>query len=76
VVRSAILQLPETRSTNEQRKVLRTAMRQLERADLYLAAVGYMELGDREAGRALNQVRTDLESLRRYLGERRNLDTE
>jgi len=75
-MRSAILQLPESRSANEQRQVLRTAMRQLERADLYLAAVAYMELGDREAERALNQVRTDLESLRRYIGQRRNLDTE
>ena len=44
-MRSAILQLPESRSANEQRQVLRTAMRQLERADLYLAAVAYMELG-------------------------------
>jgi len=75
-MRSAILQLPESRSANEQRQVLRTAMRQLERADLYLAAVAYMELGDREAERALDQVRTDLESLRRYIGQRRNLDTE
>jgi acyl-CoA reductase-like NAD-dependent aldehyde dehydrogenase len=75
-MRTAILQLPQTRAANEQRQVLRTAMRQLERADLYLAAVAYMELGDREAERALNQVRTDLESLRRYIGQRRNLDTE
>jgi acyl-CoA reductase-like NAD-dependent aldehyde dehydrogenase len=75
-MRTAVLQLPETRAANEQRQVLRTAMRQLERADLYLAAVAYMELGDREAERALNQVRTDLESLRRYIGQRRNLDTE
>ena len=75
-MRTAILQLPETRAANEQRQVLRTAMRQLERADLYLAAVAYMKLGDREAERALNQVRTDLESLRRYIGQRRNLDTE
>jgi hypothetical protein len=73
-MRSAILQLPETRSANEQRQVLRAAIRQLERADLYLAAVAYMELGDREAQRALNQVRSDLASLERYLGERRNLD--
>ena len=75
-MRTAVLQLPETRAANEQRQVLRTAMRQLERADLYLAAVAYMKLGDREAERALNQVRTDLESLRRYIGQRRNLDTE
>jgi acyl-CoA reductase-like NAD-dependent aldehyde dehydrogenase len=75
-VRNAILQLPEARTANERRKVLRAAMRQLERADLYLAAVAYMDLGDREAQRALNQVRGDLASLGRYLGERRNLDSD
>jgi hypothetical protein len=73
-MRSAILQLPEARSAGELRQALRAAIRQLERADLYLAAVAYMELGDREAERALNQVRSDLANLERYLGERRNLD--
>lgn len=75
-MRSAILQLPEARTADERRKVMRAAMRQLERADLYLAAVAYMDLGDREAQRALNQVRGDLARLGRYLGERRNLDSE
>jgi ABC-type phosphate transport system auxiliary subunit len=75
-MRNAILQLPETRTDKQTRLVLRTASRQLERADLYLAAVAYMELGDREAQRALNQLRTDLESLRRHLGERGNQNTE
>lgn len=70
-MRSAIVQLPNTRSASEQRLVLRSAIRQLERADLYLAAVAAMEMDDREGRRALNQVRTDLESLRRYLAERR-----
>ena len=74
-MRRAILQLPDARTVNDQRKVLRAAIRQLERADLYLAAVAYMDLGDREAQRALNQVRAELASLGRYLGERRNLDT-
>jgi hypothetical protein len=69
-MRNAILQLPSTRTAREQRLVLRAAMRQFERAEIYLAAVAYMELDDREAKRALNQLRTDLESLRRYLGER------
>jgi hypothetical protein len=71
-----VLQLPQTRTAKQRRNVLGAAMRQLERADLYLAAVAYMDLGDREAQRALNQVRTDLASLGRYLGERRNRDTE
>jgi hypothetical protein len=68
-MRNAILQLPATRSDKERRSVSRTASRQLERADLYLAAVAYMDLGDREAQRALNQLRTDLENLRRHLIE-------
>ncbi len=73
-MRNAILQLPEARTGNERRQVLRAAIRQLERADLYLAAVAYMEIGDREAQRALNQLRTDLVSLERHLSERRNLE--
>lgn len=70
-MRSAIVQIPEARTVNQQRQVLRTAVRQLERADLYLAAVAYLELDDREAGRALGRLRNDLESLRRYLAQRR-----
>jgi hypothetical protein len=71
-MRNAILQLPESRTANDERKVLRAAIRQLERADIYLGSVAYMELNDRDAQRAINQLRTDIESLRRYLGERRN----
>ena len=51
--------------------MLRAAIRQLERADIYLAAVSYMDLDDREAARANNRLRTDLDSLRRYLIELR-----
>jgi hypothetical protein len=71
-MRNAILQLPESRSANDERKVLRAAIRQLERAELYLAAVAYMELDERDSQRALSQLRTDVENLRRHLGERRN----
>jgi hypothetical protein len=71
-MRNAVLQLPRSRSANEQRQVLRAAIRQLERADLYLAAVAYMDLDDRKAERALNQLRADLEGLRRYIGELRS----
>ncbi|MHB8612654.1 MAG: hypothetical protein ACYDAL_09530 [Candidatus Dormibacteraceae bacterium] len=67
-MRSAIVHLPETGSAGERRQVIRTAIRQLERADLYLAAVAYMEPGDKETQRALNQIRTDLEGLMRQLG--------
>ncbi|HXM71891.1 MAG TPA: hypothetical protein VN940_01550 [Candidatus Dormibacteraeota bacterium] len=71
-MRNAILQLASTRTAKEQRLVLRAAMRQLERAEVYLAAVAYMELDDREAQRAVNQLRSDLDGLRRYLGIRRD----
>ncbi|HEV2140483.1 MAG TPA: hypothetical protein VGT01_04770 [Candidatus Dormibacteraeota bacterium] len=53
--------------------MLRTAARQLERADLYLAAVGAMDLGDRQAARALNQLRSDLDALLRHLIELRSI---
>ena len=70
-MRNAILQMPDSRTANEQRRVLRAAIRQLERADIYLASVGYIELGDREAERAIGRLRTDVEGLRRYLSEER-----
>ena len=71
-MRSAIMQLRETRSANERRFVLRAAIRQLDRAEVYLAAVAYMELEDREAKRALNQLRRDLDSLLRHVSESRD----
>ncbi len=75
-MRSAILQLPETRSAAQRRHVMRAALRQLERAEIYLAAVTYMELGDREAERALGRLTADLESLRRYLSDQRAASSE
>jgi hypothetical protein len=71
-MRSAVLQLPTARTANENRKVLRAAIRQLERAEVYLAAVSYMELDDREAERVVNRLRAEVLSLARYLGERRS----
>jgi hypothetical protein len=70
-MRNAIVQLPEHRTTSERRQVLRAAVRQLERADVYLAAVGYMDIDDRPAERALRQLRADLDALRRHLGVQR-----
>jgi hypothetical protein len=70
-MRNAILQMPERRTAPEQRRALRAAMRQLERAEIYVGAVAYMDLGDSEADRAIARLRTDLESLRRYLSDRR-----
>jgi hypothetical protein len=71
-MRNAVLQLPTARNSSEQRQMLRAAVRQLERTDLYLVAVGYMELNDREAQRSLDRLRSDLESLRRYIAELRS----
>ena len=51
--------------------MLRAAIRQLERADIYLAAVMYMDIDDRPAERALSQLRADLDALRRHIGELR-----
>ena len=70
-MRNAILELPGRRSHNQQKGVLRAAIRQLERADVYLAAVGYMDLADPQVERAVARLRSDLESLRRYLAARR-----
>jgi hypothetical protein len=70
-MRSAMLQVPDSRTAADRRQVLRAAMRQLERAEIYLAAVAYMDLDDRDARRAVNQLRTDVEALRRHLGELR-----
>lgn len=66
-MRSAILQLPEKRTSNEQRQVLRAAIRQLDRAEIYLAAVSYMQLDDQAAQRSVRQLRADLDALKRHL---------
>jgi hypothetical protein len=71
-VRSAVLQLPTARTAGERRKVLRAAIRQLERAELYFDAVEYMDLDDARASRALRQLRSDLRSLNGYLIELRS----
>jgi len=61
------------RTANERRNVLRAAIRQLERADLYLAAVVAMELDDRHARRTVDRLRRDLEWLRRHLVAQRSV---
>jgi hypothetical protein len=66
-MRNAIVRLPETRSIQEERQVLRAAIRQLERADLYLGAVAVMGIADADAGRAVRRLRADLEGLRQHL---------
>lgn len=49
--------------------MLRAAIRQLERADVYLSAVAYMDLDDTASRQALNGVRAGLEGLRRHLAD-------
>ncbi len=68
-MRSAILQLPSRRTSNERRQVLRAAIRQLDRAEIYLAAVAYLDIDDRAAQRSVGRLRADLESLKRHLAE-------
>ncbi len=49
--------------------MIRAAIRQLERADVYLAAVAYMDLDDAAVTRAIQGLRGDVEDLRRHLVE-------
>jgi uncharacterized membrane protein YebE (DUF533 family) len=70
-MRNAIVQLPQHRTVGERRQVLRAVIRQLERAEIYVAAAAFMGIDDRPARRALNQLRTDLNSLRPHLNEQR-----
>jgi len=74
-MRSAILQLPAQRTAGERRKVLRAAIRQLDRAEIYMAAVAYLDLDDRETQRAVMRLRADLEGLKRHLAAMRAATT-
>jgi|HubBroStandDraft_3_1064219.scaffolds.fasta_scaffold589722_2 hypothetical protein len=71
-MRNAIVTMPTQRSIGERRQVLRAAIRQLDRAETYLAAVTYMDLGDHSVDRTVSRVRAELDGLRRYLIERRD----
>ena len=70
-MRSAILQLPAQRTSSEKRQVLRAAIRQLDRAEIYVAAVAHMDINEREAQRAVRRLRAELESLKQYLAAMR-----
>jgi hypothetical protein len=63
--------MPAQRTSSERRKVLRAAIRQLDRAELYVAAVAFMQIDDRAAQREVARVRSALSDLKRYLGELR-----
>ena len=70
-MRNAVVQLPDLRTQAEQRTVLRVAVRQLERADLYLAAVESLEIRDHEVRRGIVELRAGIEALRRYVVDER-----
>ena len=71
-MRNAIVRLPEQGSAVQQLTVLRTAVRQLERADMYLAAVAAMDFREPELQHAVDRLRRDLEGLRRSFIELRS----
>jgi hypothetical protein len=71
-MRNAIVKMPTQRSIGEHRQVLRMAVRQLDRAEIHLTAVAYMDLGDHEVDRTVSRLRADINGLRRYLTERRD----
>jgi hypothetical protein len=71
-MRNAILQMPDQRTANEHRQVLRAALRQLSRAEVYIAAVAYMESGDAPAEKAISKLRSDLNAVYRHLAEKRS----
>jgi hypothetical protein len=71
-MRNAIVKLPTQRSIGEHRQVLRAAVRQLDRAEIYLAAVTYMDLGDGEIDRTISRLRAELDGVRRHLIARRD----
>jgi len=55
------------RIAKERQKTVWMAVRQLEGADLYLAAVENLELRDRAVDRAIRSVRADLDAVRALL---------
>jgi hypothetical protein len=71
----ALFQTPRVATTAEQRKReeqrrrrdLRIAVRQLERAELYVVALNSLDLEDRDANASLNDLLGRLRSLQRYL---------
>jgi hypothetical protein len=71
-MRNAIVKMPTQRSIGEHRQVLRAAVRQLDRAEIYLAAVTYMDLGDDAVDRTVSRLRADVGGLRRHLIECRD----
>ena len=59
------------REDQQRRKNLRIAIRQVERAELYLAAVDSLNLEDDEAERSVREIVEHLRGLARYLSSKR-----
>jgi hypothetical protein len=70
-MRNAVVQLAAHRTAGEEKQVLRTAVRQLERADLYLGAVASIDLGDRDLEGSLRKLRSALALLLGEIREKR-----
>ena len=75
-MRNPIFHLPEAPVPDEQRKLLREAIRQLDGADVHLAAISFMDLRDREGQAEVRLLRGDLQNLRRRFVDRRDQGTE
>jgi hypothetical protein len=71
-MRNPIFHMPDPHVPDEHRKLLLEAVRQLDRADAYLAAVAFMDLHDREGQAELRLLRGDLQHLRRRFEDRRD----
>jgi Trk K+ transport system NAD-binding subunit len=71
-MRNSIVQLPAAPTGDERRNVRRAAIRQVDRAEVYIAAVEYMELGERESESVVRRVRTELDWLGKHLAAERS----
>jgi hypothetical protein len=58
---------PRKREDQQRRRNLRIAIRQLERAELYLVALYSLELDDRAAEESVDELIGQMRSLQRYL---------
>ena len=67
---SSIVRLTATRTAGEESRRLTAAVRQLDRADLYLAATTHMEIDDPAAVRTITQLRAEIRSVQKRLHEK------
>ena len=67
---TSIVRRVATGKPTQTREQLRAAARQLDRADLYLAAASHMEIEDPAAVRAITELRAEIKSVRKSLTEK------